>query len=75
MSGDKIEIPSIELLNRHRDVVNVLWKISHATRLEPGWHFLLDLTWIAENPGPVSGKSMDEVGFRISSKGFWSRRV
>jgi SAM-dependent methyltransferase len=62
MSGDKIEIPSIELLNRHRDVVNALWKVSRATRVEPGWHYLLDLTWIAENLGPVSGKSIMDAG-------------
>lgn len=62
MPGDKIEIPSVELLDRHRDVVNALWSISRATRVEPGWHYLLDLTWIAENLGPVTGKRILDAG-------------
>jgi SAM-dependent methyltransferase len=62
MPGDKIEIPSVELLDRHRKVVNALWRVSHATRVEPGWHYLLDLIWIAENLGPVSGKRILDAG-------------
>ncbi len=62
MPGDKIEIPSVELLDRHREVVNTLWKVSRATRVEPGWHYLLDLTWIAENLGPVSGRIILDAG-------------
>jgi len=60
--GEKIEIPSVELLDRHRDVVNALWAVSHGTRVEPGWHYLLDLVWIAENLGPVSGRHMLDAG-------------
>lgn len=56
MPGDKTEIPSVELLDRHQNVVNALRKISRATCVEPGWHYLLDLTQIAENLSPVSGK-------------------
>jgi len=62
LPGEKIEILSVELLNRHRNVVNELWKVSHATRVEPGWHYLLDLTWIIENLGPVSGKRILDAG-------------
>lgn len=62
MSGDKIEIPSVELLNRHRDMINALWTVSRATRVEPGWHYLLDLTWIAENLGKVSGQRILDAG-------------
>ena len=61
-AGDKIEIPSVELLDRHRDVVNKLWDVSHATHVEPGWHYLLDLTWIVENLGPVKGKQFLDAG-------------
>jgi SAM-dependent methyltransferase len=60
--GEKIEIPSVELLNRQRDVVNKLWDVSRATRVEPGWHYLLDLTWIVENLGPVEGKQILDAG-------------
>jgi SAM-dependent methyltransferase len=61
-TGEKIEIPSVELLERQRDVVNKLWDVSRATRVEPGWHYLLDLTWIVENLGPVDGKQILDAG-------------
>jgi SAM-dependent methyltransferase len=60
--GEKIEIPSVELLERHRNVVNNLWDVSRATRVEPGWHYLLDLAWIAENLGPAGGKHLLDAG-------------
>jgi ubiquinone/menaquinone biosynthesis C-methylase UbiE len=61
-TGEKIEIPSVDLLDRNRDVVNKLWDVSRATRVEPGWHYLLDLTWIVENLGPVDGKQILDAG-------------
>jgi SAM-dependent methyltransferase len=60
--GEKIEIPSVDLLDRQRDVVNKLWDVSRATRVEPGWHYLLDLAWIAENLGTVEGKQILDAG-------------
>jgi SAM-dependent methyltransferase len=62
MPGDKIEIPSVELLDRHRDVINAIWTVARATRVEPGWHYLLDLAWIVENLGSVSGKRILDAG-------------
>lgn len=59
---EKIEIPSVDLLDQQRDVVNQLWDVSRATRVEPGWHYLLDLAWIAENLGPVEGKQILDAG-------------
>jgi SAM-dependent methyltransferase len=60
--GEKIEIPSVDLLDRQRDTVNRLWNVSRATRVEPGWHYLLDLAWIAENLGPMGGKHLLDAG-------------
>jgi ubiquinone/menaquinone biosynthesis C-methylase UbiE len=60
--GEKIEIPSVDFLDRQRDVVNQLWDVSRATRVEPGWHYLLDLAWIAENLGAVEGKQILDAG-------------
>ena len=62
MSIDKIEILSVELLDRHRNIVNALWKVSRATRVELGWHYLLDLSWIVENLGAVTGKRILDAG-------------
>lgn len=60
--GEKVEIPSVELLDLQRDVVNKLWDVSRATRVEPGWHYLLDLIWIVENLGPFDGKQILDAG-------------
>jgi ubiquinone/menaquinone biosynthesis C-methylase UbiE len=62
MSDNKIEIPSVELLNKHRDVVNSIRQLARSVRLEPGWHYLLDLTWIIENLGPVTGQHILDAG-------------
>jgi SAM-dependent methyltransferase len=62
MPGDKIEILSTDLLNRHRDLVNAFWGVSRSNRVEPGWHYMLDLTWISKNLGPVSGKRIMDAG-------------
>jgi hypothetical protein len=43
MAGNKTEIPSIELLDRNRDVVNAIRTVSRATRVEPDWHYLINL--------------------------------
>ena len=60
--GEKIEIPSVQLLDQQREVVKKLWEVSRATRVEPGWHYLLDLAWIVENLGPVDGKQILDAG-------------
>jgi SAM-dependent methyltransferase len=60
--GEKIEIPSVELLDRHRDVVDALWAVSRTVRVEPGWHYLLDLIWIAENLGEVNSARILDAG-------------
>jgi SAM-dependent methyltransferase len=62
MIGDKIEIPSVDLLEKHRKMVNDFWSVSRAVRVEPGWHYLLDLTWIVENIGLISGKRILDAG-------------
>lgn len=49
MTGDKLEILSVDLLERHRPLVNELRTLARKLRLEFGWHYLLDLTWIIAN--------------------------
>ena len=41
----RIELLSIALLDQHRPLVEELWRLAGALRLEFGWHYLLDLTW------------------------------
>jgi hypothetical protein len=51
--GEKIEIPSVDLLDRQRDVVNKLWDVSRATRVEPGWHYSARPGMDCRKPGAV----------------------
>jgi SAM-dependent methyltransferase len=62
MTGNKIVIPSVQIFDLHRNVVNSFWKISRATHVEPGWHYLLDLIWIVENLGEINGKHIMDAG-------------
>ncbi|HEY5574068.1 MAG TPA: class I SAM-dependent methyltransferase [Anaerolineales bacterium] len=43
---EKIEILPVSLLDQHRTLVNELKDLAKDLRLEFGWHYLLDLTWI-----------------------------
>ena len=43
---DKIEILPVSLLDQYQDLVCYLKKLASSLRLEFGWHYLLDLTWI-----------------------------
>jgi SAM-dependent methyltransferase len=46
VTQDKVEILSVDLLNQHRDLVDELKVVAKELRLEFGWHYLLDLSWI-----------------------------
>lgn len=45
-SADKIEILSVDLLDKNRLLVEDLKLLARSLNLEFGWHYLLDLTWI-----------------------------
>ncbi len=62
MTGEHIEILSVELLDRHRDLVRDLWRVARATRVEFGWHYLLDLSWIISNLGAFAGSHILDAG-------------
>lgn len=49
MTGDKLEILSVELLDLHRPLVNELRALARRLRLEFGWHYLLDFAWLISN--------------------------
>jgi ubiquinone/menaquinone biosynthesis C-methylase UbiE len=59
---EKIEILSVELLDEYRLQVNGLKRLARALNLEFGWHYLLDLTWILGQLGPVKGKRILDAG-------------
>jgi len=59
---EKIEIPSVDLLVQHRRLVDELKSLARSLRLEIGWHYLLDWTWIITQLGPVKGKRILDAG-------------
>ncbi len=59
---DKIEILSVDLLDRYRPLVEELKDIARQLQLEFGWHYLLDLVWILSHLGDVKGKVIMDAG-------------
>lgn len=62
MPGDALEILSVELLERHRDVVEEMRGLSRGLVVGLGWHYLLDLAWIVERVGAVDGRRILDAG-------------
>jgi SAM-dependent methyltransferase len=58
----KIEILSTSLLSEQRLLVRELQHIADRLHLEFGWHYLLDLSWILSQLGPVSEKRIMDAG-------------
>ncbi len=48
---ERIEILSVDLLDENRERVIKLTHLARKLRLEFGWHYLLDLTWILKQLG------------------------
>jgi len=62
MNTDRIEILSVELLEKNRPTVEALRRLSRATRVELGWHYLLDLTWIISGLDSIPGGRFLDAG-------------
>ncbi|MBN1147666.1 MAG: class I SAM-dependent methyltransferase [Anaerolineales bacterium] len=76
MTGDKIELLSVDLLDENRASVEALKRFARALRLEFGWHYLLDLSWILSHLGQVKGQRIMDAGagvgvlqWRLASQG------
>ncbi len=59
---EKIELLSVALLDQYRQQVADLRKLARSLRLELGWHYLLDITWILGELGPLQGKRILDAG-------------
>ena len=59
---EKIELLSVDLLNKHRQQVIDLRKLARSLGLDFGWHYLLDLTWILSELGTTQGKRIMDAG-------------
>lgn len=59
---EKIEILPVTLLEGQRHTVTELKQLARSLRLDFGWHYLLDLTWMIDELGPVEGKRIIDAG-------------
>ncbi len=59
---DKIEILSISLLEHEKSLIGELRKLAQSLRIEFGWHYLLDLSWIIRQLDEIDGKSIIDAG-------------
>lgn len=59
---EKVEILPVKLLDQQRPLVEQLRRLARSLRLEFGWHYLLDLTWIIALLGDVRGKTILDAG-------------
>jgi SAM-dependent methyltransferase len=59
---EMIEILSVDLLDQNRALVEELRRFARSIRLEFGWHYLLDITWILSNLGAVESKHIMDAG-------------
>ena len=57
-----IELLPVTLLDDCRPTVNSLRRLARSLKLEFGWHYLLDLTWILGQLGDVKGKHIMDAG-------------
>ena len=60
--SNRIEILSVDLLDQQRSIVEELKALAHSLRLEFGWHYLLDQSWILSQLGEVRGKRILDAG-------------
>jgi SAM-dependent methyltransferase len=59
---DRIEILPVSLLDKERPRLMALRRLAGSLRLEFGWHYLLDLTWILSHLQPRPGMLVMDAG-------------
>lgn len=59
---ERIELLPVSLLDDCRTAVNALRRLARSLKLELGWHYLLDLTWIIQQLGDIQGKRIMDAG-------------
>ncbi len=59
---DKIEILPVSLLESESVKVGELKKLASSLKLEFGWHYLLDITWILRQLDGIESKSIIDAG-------------
>jgi len=60
--AERIEILSVGLLEQERRLIVDLKHLAKSLKLEFGWHYLLDLTWILSQLEEIRGKRIMDAG-------------
>ena len=62
---DRLEILPVTLLETEESTVNDLRRTARSLKLEFGWHYLLDLSWIIRSLNSVVGQTIIDAGAGI----------
>ncbi|MCL0088933.1 methyltransferase domain-containing protein [Dehalococcoidia bacterium] len=71
MLKDRIEIISSRLLDTERQLVEEMRRVGEELGLGLGWHYLLDLTWAAEQLNPTDGMRVIDAGAGLGVMQWW----
>lgn len=72
MSSERIEILPVELLDIHRPLVDSFHQLSRELGFDRfGWHYLLDLCWIAAQVEDCRGKTIVDAGAGTGILQWW----
>ena len=59
---NKIEILPVSLLESEKSIINELKALADELKLEFGWHYLLDLSWIIKDLNLIDGQKIIDAG-------------
>lgn len=68
---DQIEILPVSLLNTHRALVAEMQQIRKELDIGLGWHYLLDLSWSAQQLAPAPGMRVIDAGAGTGIMQWW----
>jgi ubiquinone/menaquinone biosynthesis C-methylase UbiE len=69
--GERIEIPSADLLRSDRALADELRDVAQRTGMPLGWHYLLDLIWAARELDPKPGMRVLDAGAGTGVMQWW----
>jgi SAM-dependent methyltransferase len=70
-NADRIELLSTRLLTEERPAVEAFRDLSARLGIEIGWHYLLDLAWVARHLGDPAGRRVLDAGAGTGVLQWW----
>lgn len=69
--SEQINILSVDLLESERELVDSFRRLAGRMKIELGWHYLLDMAWVAHNLGDPHGKKILDAGAGTGVMQWW----